>query len=112
MNAYGPTHLLRRGAEDGVSGSKGNTEPVTELSPVHHYFKYSLEHPVMFEALVALSLSHLRVQYWQQGQADKETTYHYSNVLGRLQQTLQEGDGFRETAVLWAILALIELEVS
>ncbi len=79
---------------------------------MHHYFKYSLEHPVMFEALIALSLSHLRVNQWRQGHADKETTYHYGNILSRLQQTLQEGDGFRETAVLWAILALIELEVS
>jgi hypothetical protein len=65
----------------------------------------------MFEALVALSLSSLRIHHWEQGQADKETTYHYGNVLSTLQQTLG-GNEYRETAVLWAILALVELEVS
>jgi hypothetical protein len=66
----------------------------------------------MFEALVALSLSNLRIHHWEQSQADKETVYHYGNVLSNLQQTLREGDGYRETAVLWSILALLELEVS
>ncbi|EXJ57244.1 hypothetical protein A1O7_07591 [Cladophialophora yegresii CBS 114405] len=111
LNAYGPTHLLRRTADGAIRRYQRRPERTTETSPVHQYFQYSLEHPVMFEALIALSLSNLRIHHWEQGQVDKETAYHYGNVLSSLQQTLREGDGYRETAVLWAILALLELEV-
>ncbi|OCT46926.1 hypothetical protein CLCR_02345 [Cladophialophora carrionii] len=110
LNAYGPTHLLRRTATGGPRRYQRRPESTTETSPVHQYFQYSLEHPVMFEAMIALSLSNLRIHHWEQGQVDKETAYHYGNVLSSLQRTLGEADGYRETAVLWTILALLELE--
>jgi hypothetical protein len=65
----------------------------------------------MFEGLVTLSLSSLRIHHWENGEVDEETTFHYGHVLRRLQQALGEGNALHQTAVLWAILALIELEV-
>ena len=79
LNASGPPHLRRRVAEHDIRDLDDRQETTLEVSAVHQYFSYSLDHPDMFEALVALSLSNLRIHSWEQVHLDKETTYHCGN---------------------------------
>lgn len=110
LNAYGPTHLLRRRTDARPVDAWKRHGYRTENSAVHEYFRYSLNHLAMFEALVAPLLSSLRIGFWKQGQLDNETAHHYGNVLASLQYKLRESRLYQETAVFWKILALPELE--
>jgi hypothetical protein len=66
----------------------------------------------MFEALIALSISHMRIHLWEDGQPDRNTVRHYGGALSRLKSMLEKALDQNDNAVFFAILALMELEVS
>lgn len=101
LNAYGPTHLLKTVSLDASSSSL-----------VFEYFRYGMQHPVMFEALIAASHCHLMIHSWRQNQPDRTSMHHYGSALNRLRDILLQPDGFRDDAILFAILALLDVEVS
>ena len=71
-----------------------------------------MQHPVMFEALVAVSLCHLMIHSWHLNQRDKRSMYHYGSALNRLRDVLIKPNGFCDDAILFAILGLLDVEVS
>lgn len=75
------------------------------------YFRYSLQHPLMFETIVTLSRARLALNNLPNGQMDHLTMYHYGQSLERLRNLVDEGESDLEDATLFAILALICVEV-
>ncbi|KAK5061233.1 hypothetical protein LTR84_007775 [Exophiala bonariae] len=77
---------------------------------VRSYFRYSLQHPLMFETIVTLSRARLALNNFPQGQVDHLTMYHYGQCLGKLRKLVDDGESDLEDATLFAILALICVE--
>ena len=65
----------------------------------------------MFETIVALSCANLAVSGGKGGQLDSQTLHHYGQALKLLRRLVEEGQNDTEDAVLFAILALISIEV-
>lgn len=78
---------------------------------LQRYFQYALQYPVMFEAIIALSQANLTIQTWVSNGPDKDAIYHYSRALHRLRKTLLEQDGYTKDSVLFAIVALMGVDV-
>jgi hypothetical protein len=66
----------------------------------------------MFESLIALSISHMRIHLWEDGQPDKSTVRHYGGAISRLKSMLEQALDKNDNAIFFAILALMELEVN
>jgi len=66
----------------------------------------------MFEAIIALSQANLTIQNWALNGPDKDAMYHYSRALHRLRNILLEPDGYVKDSVLFAIVALMGVDVS
>ena len=65
----------------------------------------------MFEALIALSQANLTVHQWSNG-ADPDALYHYNRSLRRLRDLLDREQDYTQDAVLFAIVALMGVDVS
>jgi hypothetical protein len=81
-------------------------------SIVNPYFRYSMQHPVMFEALLASTFSNMRIHSWLDRQPDKQTIGHYGEALSKLRDSLAQQNAYIEDAVVFSILSLLEVEVS
>jgi hypothetical protein len=78
---------------------------------VRSYFRYSLQHPLMFETIVTLSRVRLALSSCPSGQLDSQTLYHYGQSLARLRKLVSDGETDIDDATPFAILALICVEV-
>ena len=66
----------------------------------------------MFEALIALSQANLTIQNWRRDGPDREALYHYSRSVHRLRELLYQQHGYAQDSVLFAIVALMGVDVS
>lgn len=78
---------------------------------VRSYFRYSLQHPLMFETIVTLSRARLALSSFPSGGLDHLTMYHYGQSLEKLRKLVDDGETDLEDATLFAMLALICVEV-
>jgi len=78
---------------------------------VRSYFRYSLQHPLMFETIVTLSRARIATSTYVGVHRDHHTLYHYGQCLKRLRKLVGEGETDIEDATPFAILALIGIEV-
>lgn len=99
---YGPAHVIR---PEVLSLKTGTVV-------LQRYFQYALQESVMFEAIIALSQANLTIQTWGSNGPDKDAMYHYSHAVHRLRKVLLEQDGYVKDSVLFAIVALMGVDVS
>lgn len=112
LDFYAPTHVIR---PELVTADEG-----PQL--VKQYFRYALSHPLLFETIVALSQINLTSNRWvdrnansssvTNSQPDKEALYHYGRALKKLTSIIGDETAVTEDAVLFAIAALMGIDVS
>jgi hypothetical protein len=78
---------------------------------LRQYFQYALQNSLMFEALIALAQANLTAHRWSNG-PDKDALFHYSRSLQRLREVLSQQHGYAQDAILFAIIALMGVDVS
>ena len=101
LQFYGPAHIIR---PEVLSAEEG-------AIVLQQYFRYALQNSLMFEALIALAQANLTVHQWVDG-PDKDALFHYSRSLQRLREVISEQDGYTQDSVLFAIIALMGVDVS
>ena len=74
---------------------------------VQQQFQYAVQHPVMFEAIIALAQANSTVNRWTDQTGDRLTLYHYGQAIARLRQAISSAQESMEDAVLFAIMALM-----
>ena len=79
---------------------------------MQQYFQYALQNALMFEALIALSQANLTIQKWGMEGPDRDALYHYSRSVNRLRELLSQQHGYAQDSVLFAIVALMGVDVS
>ena len=115
LTPYGPeTHLPRvliwktdtrvfAPAHASVCGT--NNVYLTKLIPL------AMQHPVLFEGLVALSQCHLTANY-DPDRPDKDTLYHRGQALRLLRHTVKSLSTPPDDAVIWTSVLLLGIDVS
>jgi hypothetical protein len=101
LQFYGPTHIIR---PEVLSAEEG-------IIALHQYVQYALQNSVMFDALVALAQANLSFQSYREGW-DKDALFHYSRSVQRLREVLSQPDAYLQDATLFAIIALMGVDVS
>jgi hypothetical protein len=78
---------------------------------VRSYLNYALQHPIMFESLIAISKCHLRLQPGPNKLPQSEVYYHYGCTVTGLKEILNKGEGHDLDATIATILALMSIDV-
>lgn len=74
--------------------------------------RIALQHPLMFETMIALSSANMTVSHWKNGQVDRVTLQHYGSAVRRLRNMISKNnveDATSESTLL-AISALMGIE--
>lgn len=101
LQIYGPSHIIR---PEILSPEEG-------AIVLQQYFRYALQDSLMFEAVIALAQANLTIHRWVDG-PDKDALLHYNRSLQRLRKTLSQKDGHTQDSILFAIIALMGVDVS
>lgn len=101
LAVYAPTHIFRPQA---LPKEKGP-------GAVRSYLNYALQHPIMFESIIALSKCHLTTQSNPKKLLQSDVYYHYGRALSALQDVLSRSERHDLDAVIATILALMSIDV-
>jgi Fungal specific transcription factor domain len=102
LSVYAPTHIFRPQA---LPREKG---PLA----VRSYLNYALQHPIMFESLIAVSKCHLTLQSGPSKLPQSEVYYHYGRTVTGLKEILDKGERQDLDAIIATILALMSIDVN
>ena len=102
LSFYGPTHVIRPEILSAEAGAL----------VVRQYFQYAMQNALMFAALVALSQANLTIQGWTLAGPDPGALHHYHRAIQRLRALFAQERGYSQDAVLFAIIALMGVDVS
>ena len=100
LQFHGPTHIIRPEILSAKAGA----------IVLQQYFRYALQNSLMFEALIALAQANLTIHRWADG-PDKDALFHYSRSLQRLRELLSQQQGHEHDSILFAIIALMGVDV-
>lgn len=102
LHFYAPVHLLRPELFTPEQGTQA----------IESHFRYALEDPLMFDSLVSMSRANLTIKDWQSNLIDEETLQHYGNAVIQLQKAVSAQRSSYDDSVLFAIVALMNVDVS
>lgn len=97
---YAPAHLVRPEIVPAGTGAR----------LVRQHFQYAIQHPLMFEATIALAHASSSISHWTDQSGDRLTLYHYGQAISRLRYAITNVREYMEDAILFAIMALMGVD--
>ena len=101
LRYYGPAHLI---CPENLSAEAGTLA-------IRQIFQYALDDALLFEAMMAVSQAGMTARCWSVDGPDKDALLHYNRTVNRLRSLLDQNMAYSQDAVLFAIVALMGVDV-